>query len=464
MAQPELTLPRHLGALLVLGVPLIGGHLAQFAIGLTDTIMIGWYGVAELAALTLAVTVFMTFFLFGTGFAWAVMPMVASYAAQGDDVQVRRVTRMGLWLSGLFSLAIIPILWFSGPILRGLGQDPALAADAQTYLRIASWGLVPALGVMVLKSYLAAMEHTRAVFWITVFAAGLNVPFNYALIFGHWGMPELGIQGAALASVLTHAVSLLGAMLYAVRKLPQHDLFTRFWRPDPESFAAVFRLGWPIGMTNLSEVGLFAASSILMGWLGTVPLAAHGVAIQLSTAAFMIHLGLSNATTVRAANAFGRRDAAHLARGAWAAIMLSGATSLVTVAILVLFPGPMIGIFLDPADPDRAQIIAIGTGLLLMAALFQVVDGAQVIALGLLRGVQDTRVPMVMAALAYWGVGLPGALVFGFTLDWGGIGVWLGLVLGLGAASVMLMARFWMRALPTFAATGQSLAPGPAAQ
>ncbi|SIT11517.1 multidrug resistance protein, MATE family [Roseivivax lentus] len=464
MALLHLSFAQHLRAATILGLPLVGGHLAQFAIGLTDAIMIGWYGVTELAALTLAVTVFMTFFMFGTGFAFAVMPMVASHAAQGEDVQVRRVTRMGLWLSAMFFVATLPVFWFSGPILRALGQEAALAAEAQAYLRIAGFGLLPALGVMVLKSYLAGMAHTRAVFWITVLAAVLNVPFNWVLIFGRAGFPELGIEGAAIASVLTHGVAALGAAIYARRKLPRHELFTRFWRPDPESLASVFRLGWPIGLTNLSEIGLFATSSILMGWLGAVALAAHGIAIQLATAVFMIQVGLSNAATIRAGNAHGRRDAPHLARGAQAALALSGAVSLLGMAVFILAPEPLIGLFLDPADPARAQIIAIGTGLMVMAALFQVVDGVQVVALGLLRGVQDTRVPMGMAAFAYWVVGLPTALFFGFTLGWSGIGVWLGLVLGLGVAAALLLMRFWRRALPAFAATGQSLAPERAGQ
>ncbi|QFT63917.1 MATE family efflux transporter [Roseivivax sp. THAF30] len=462
MASAPLSYPQHLHAVFVLGLPLVGGHLAQFAIGLTDTVMVGWYGVAELAALTLAHTVFMVFFLFGSGFAFAVMPMVASYAAQGDETRIRRVTRMGLWLSiGFFALSM-PVFWFSGPILRALGQDAELAAMAQTYLRIAGLGMLPALGVMVLKSYLAALEETRAVFLLTALAALLNVPFNYVLIFGNFGFPELGIAGAAIASVLTHCVALAGAMVFSDRKLPQHDLFGRFWVSDPESLREVFRLGWPIGVTNLSEVGLFAVSSIFMGWLGTVPLAAHGIALQLATAAFMIHLGLSNAATVRAGNAFGAGDPLRLARGAVAALGLSAAVSLVAMVVMVAAPEPLISLFLDPAEPDRAAIIVAGTGLLITAALFQLVDGAQVITLGLLRGVQDTRVPMWMAAVAYWALGLPAAWIGGFVLGWGGVGVWLGLVTGLGAAAIMLLFRFWARALPTFEATGQSLAPAPA--
>ncbi|WP_043842270.1 MATE family efflux transporter [Roseivivax marinus] len=448
MSPRSMTYPAHVRAVLTLGLPLIGGHLAQFLIGLTDTMMLGWYGAEALAALTLAHTAFFTLFLLGTGIAWAVMPMVASYAAQGDQVSIRRATRMGLWLSLIFfALTVLP-LWLSEPILLALGQEARVSADAQTYLRVALWGMAPALGVMVLKSYLAGLEHTRIVFWITGLAAVLNAGFNWVLIFGHLGAPELGIRGAAIASVLTHAVSLAGVVLYARAKLPEHDLFARFWKPDWEMFGQVFRLGWPIGLTNLSEVGLFAASAFMMGAIGTVALAAHGIAVQLATAAFMIHMGLSNAATVRAGNAFGRNDAGHLVRGAWAVIAISVAVACVTVAVFVLMPEPLVGAFLDPADPDRAAIVEAGVSLLIVAALFQLVDGAQVIALGLLRGVQDTRVPMVMAAVAYWGLGLPAAWAFGFGLGWGGPGIWLGLVIGLGAAGVFLMWRFWSRAVP----------------
>ena len=297
MTRPDSHI-QHTRSVLRLGLPLIGGHLAQFAIGLTDTIMVGWYGVPELAALTIAGSLFFTLFLFGSGFAWAIMPMVARFAAMGDDVKVRRATRMALWLSGIYALSVLPLLWFSGSILRALGQTEIVAEMAQLYLRVLSFGLFPALGVMVLKNYLAGLEHTRVVLWITVAAAFANVLVNYVLIFGHWGAPEMGIVGAAVASLTVQIVSLILVTVYAVRKLPEHDLFVRFWKPDWEMFGEVFHLGWPIGLTTLAEVGLFAASSVLMGWLGTIPLAAHGIALQISTASFMVQIGLANAATV----------------------------------------------------------------------------------------------------------------------------------------------------------------------
>jgi MATE family, multidrug efflux pump len=439
--------PGHVRAIAVLGLPLIGGHLAQFAIGLTDTVMLGWYGVVELAAVTLAGSYFFLFFMLGSGFAFAVMPMVAASAASGDEVAIRRATRMGLWLSLGFAFAVMPALWWSGQILQLLGQNDEVAALAAQYLRVMGWGLIPALLVMVLKSYLAALERTQIVLWITLVAALSNAVANYALIFGNWGAPELGMMGAAIASVISNSVSLIAVVFYVVFAMPQHSLFKRLWRPDWEMFARVLRLGLPIGLTTLSEVSLFAASAMMMGWLGTIPLAAHGIAMTVTSGTFMIHLGLSNVATIRAGNAYGRQDRAHMARGAVTVIALSLAVATVTIIAFLLFPGFLISLFLEPDDPSLNDILAIGVGLFAAAALFQLVDSAQAIALGLLRGVQDTGMPMVMATLSYWVAGIPASYLLGFTFGMGGVGIWLGLAIGLACAGAFLMTRFWGRAI-----------------
>ncbi|EEE37227.1 mate efflux family protein [Rhodobacteraceae bacterium KLH11] len=442
-----MTYPGHFRAIAVLGLPLIGGHLAQYAIGLTDTVMLGWYGVKALASVTLASSYFFVLFLFGAGFGWAVMPMVATAAAEEDETSIRRSTRMGLWLSLIYATIMMPLLWWSYPVLIALKQEPEVAEIASQYLRVAGWGLFPALLVMVLKSYLAALERTQVVLWITVIAAIVNGTTNYALIFGNWGAPELGVTGAAIASLLTQGVSLAAVVIYAVWVMPEHSLFQRFWRPDSEMFFSVLKLGVPIGLTNLAEVSLFATSAVMMGWLGQVPLAAHGIALNLTSATFMLHLGLSNVATIRAGNALGRQDRAHLEKGAIAVTIMSLIMSVLTIILFLTCAEQLISLFMEADDPLRPQILLIGAGLLAMAALFQLVDGAQVIALGLLRGLQDARVPMVMAALSYWAVGIPASYYFGFVLGMDGIGVWLGLVLGLACAAVLLMARFWFRSV-----------------
>jgi len=247
----------HVRALSILGLPLIGGHIAQFAIGLTDTVMLGWYGVAELAAVTLAQSFFFVWFILGAGFAFAVMPMVASAAARDDHRRIRRSTRMGLWLSVVYGALSMPLMWYSEAILLAAGQEPQVAADAGTYLRIAGWGIFPALLVMVLKSYLAGLERTQVVLWITVMAAVVNAVVNYVLIFGHLGLPEMGLQGAALASLATQSVSLLAVVGYALWRLPEHDLLRNLQRPDWEMMREIVRHGLPIGLTTLCEVSLF---------------------------------------------------------------------------------------------------------------------------------------------------------------------------------------------------------------
>jgi MATE family multidrug resistance protein len=445
MNENVMSYPDHLRAVLKLGLPLVGGHLAQLGIGFTDTIMIGWYGVPELAALTISSSFFHVLFLFGSGFAFALMPMVATFAAKGDEAQIRRATRMALWLSGIFFALALPLFWFSGPLLLAQGQEATVSSLGQSYMRIAGFGMLPALVVMVLKNYLAALEYTRVVLWITIGAVGLNALVNYLLIFGNYGFPELGVQGAALASLLVNLFSALAIVVYALWILPQHQLFVRFWKGDSDMMGRVFGLGFPIGLTMLAEVGLFYGASVLMGWLGTVPLAAHGVALMLSSATFVMQLGIANAATVRAGSALGRGDADHLLRGARVVVGVASVGIAISVTGFVVFPDPLMSLFLDPAEPARDEIMNIGRGLLVMAALFQLVDAFQVVHLGFLRGLHDTRVPMIIATTAYWGVGIPAAYVLGFPLGYEGMGVWFGLALGLAVAAALLMHRFWSR-------------------
>ena len=439
----QMTYPGHARAITVMGLPLVGGHLGQIAIGVSDTVMAGWYSVEALAAVTLASTYFFVLLIFGSGFAWGVMPLVAAFDAEGDEVGLRRATRMGMWLSMGFAVLALPLMIWSRPIMALMGQDQALADMVDGYLFIAAWGIFPALMVMVLKSYLAALERTQVVLWITLLAGVANVLANYAFIFGNWGAPELGVRGAAIASVTSHSVSLVAVVIYVLWKMPQHQMFVRLWRPDFEMLARVFRLGLPIGFTGLSEVGLFAASAVMMGWLGTVALAAHGIALQLASITFMVHLGISNVATIRAGNAYGRRDPAHLARGAITATVMSALVAVLTIFVFVMWPEPLINLFMQRDEPARDQILVIGVGLLAMASLFQLVDGAQAVALGILRGVQDTTVPMLLAGFSYWIVGMPASYLLGFVFDLEGVGVWLGLVFGLVVAAILLNARFW---------------------
>lgn len=432
-------------AVLVLGLPLIGSHMAQFALHVTDTIMLGWYGVTDLAAGALGATVFFTFFTLGAGYANAVMPMVATFASAGDDTEVRRVTRMGMWLSIGYALMVLPIFLFSRPILLSLGQEPEVAMLGGAYLAIVGLGVAPALLVMVLKSYLAALGRTQVVLWVTVSAVFVNIGLNWVFIFGNLGVPEMGARGAAVASVLVQVFTLGVMLAYAVwlPALRRYELLIRFWRPDWQAMRQVNALGLPIGLAMLAETGLFAASAVMMGWLGTQALAAHSIALEITAMFFMIHMGLSNAATVLVGRARGRGDLAGLRAAASAALILSMAVATGTMLVYFLGGELLVGAFLNPDDPERAIIVPLGVTLLMVAALFQLADGGQAMAMGLLRGIQDTKMPLIIAAVSYWLIGIPISYALAFLAGMEGVGLWLGMVAGLSVAAAALLVRFW---------------------
>ncbi len=434
----------HLKATLVLGLPIIGSLLAQMAIGLTDTIMVGWYGVTELAAMVLASSVFFIFFIVGSGFAMAVMPVVAEAAGAEDRRQVRRVTRMGIWISLIYCVVAMPVLWDFKALMILMGQKPQIAAIGQDYMRVAQWGMFPAMLVMTLKSFLSGVERPGWVLWATIIGGLANGVLNYALIFGHWGAPEMGVRGAAVASVSTATVTFLVLALYSGwhREFRGYAIFTRLWRSDWPAFFDLFRLGWPIGATMLAEVGLFSAAAVMMGWIGTRELATHGIAIQIASISFMVYLGLANAATIRVGHALGRGDPSGIWRASAVAMLLQLGFAALAVALFLSWPKTLIGLFLDASHPGSAEIMAYGVGLLALAAVFQVVDGLQAVTLGLLRGLKDTRVPMICAVFSYWVVGLPVAYLLGFPLGFGGYGVWAGLVVGLALAALTLLGRY----------------------
>ncbi|CAM3496874.1 MATE family efflux transporter [Paracoccus nototheniae] len=435
----------HILATLSLGLPLIGSHLARMAIGVGDTVMIGWYGVEPLAALVIATSFFHILFFLGMGFGTGVMGLIASDIAAGRQTEVRRGARMALWLSAGFGLAVMPLMWWSEPILLGLGQTATVSALAQEYLRIAGWGLAVVLGQLTLASYLAALERTQIVMWVTLAGLPLNLALNWVLIFGNLGAPELGVEGAAIASVTVQVAQLVALIGYAAW-LPmarRYNLFQRFWRPDWQAMWQVARTGWPIGLTMVAEGGLFVGSNIMMGWIGIPQLAAHGIALQITSVTFMAHLGLSNAATVRVGQAKGRGDRAWMRDAALTICWMSLVFSTVFILIYLLFAEDLVRLYLDPADPQGPQIVALGAMLLMYAALFQLTDAFQVIALGFLRGVHDTGVPMVIAGFSYWIIGMPVAWALAFPLGFGPAGLWLGMCAGLSVAAVLLMRRFW---------------------
>ena len=448
----------HVARTLALGLPLVGAQVAQMLVNTTDTVMLGWLSTEALAAGTLATQFYFVFFIIGIGFAAAMVPLIAEAVGREDALneaagtagdrddttrEIRRATRMGLWVLVLISALFMVPLWFTEPILLMFGQPPAVVDMAGDYMVIAQWALLPALLVMGLRQFLTGLERAQAVLWITVATTVMNGLLDYAFIFGHWGAPALGIQGAAIATLGSNTFAFLLAALWVVwrRELAVYSIFARFWRPDWPAFGEIVRLGWPIGLALLAEAGLFAVSSLMMGRIGTVELAAHGIALQLASLTFMVPLGLSTGATVRVGNALGRANRTDVARAGWAGLACGVGVACVSAAAFLLFPELLIGLFLR-SNPDAATVMAAAVPLLAMAAAFQLVDAAQVMGAGILRGLKDTRMPMVIAVVSYWLLGVPAAWLFGLELGLEGPGVWGGLVVGLSVAAVALTWRF----------------------
>lgn len=448
MAQPVVgSWAEEFRATFALAWPLVIAQVAQNALQATDVIMMGWLGPEALAAGTLANSFIMPLFLFGVGVVGAVAPLTAQARGRRDIKAIRRVVRQGFWAAILLALILLPIMLQFRTIYAWLGQDPALIARAEEYIQVAVFMLAPAMGVIVLRSLLSTFEATRVILLITVGGVIVNAGANYLLIFGNFGMPRLELRGAALATVLTN-LFMLGVMLAFVlrhRRLRRFNILIRFWKPDWPRFREIFRIGTPIGLTVLAEVGLFSAAAILMGRLGTDELAAHAVALQCASLAFMVPLGLGIAATVRVGIAYGRKDPEGIRKAGWTSFALGTGFMAVSALAFIIFGQAIVAIFLDPDLPENTTALTFAATYLVIAGLFQLADGAQVGAAHALRGLSDTKVPMIIAIFGYWFVGLPVAWLLGFVLDLRGVGVWLGLATALLFVAVLLMGRFALR-------------------
>ncbi|BBK43155.1 MATE family efflux transporter [Allostella vacuolata] len=433
-------------ATLALALPLTLTNLAQIAIMTTDVVMIGTLGPQALAASALGSALLFTLWMFGVGVVTAVAPLVAQARGRGRDVvrESRRTVQQGLWVVMLVGLPCIGLLWAAGPILLAMGQQPAMVADTERYLAPLMWSLLPSLAFIVLRTFLAALERTRPAVVVTIVAILFNALANWVLIHGKLGFPALGLFGAGLASTLASlfmAVA-LGLVFVFDPGLRRYRIWPGAWRADWPRLRELLAVGTPIGAMMTLECALFSGATLVMGLIGADVVAAHQIALQCASVTFMVPLGIGQAATVRVGLAAGRGDPAGIARAGWTAQAMGTGFMAAMALVFFLLARPIVGLFLDPAAPEAAATVSYAVGFLFFAAIFQLADGGQVIAAGALRGLKDTRVPMLIAAAGYWGIGFPLGLVLAFPLGWGGNGVWVGLTTGLVVVALLLNLRF----------------------
>ncbi|MBN7756570.1 MULTISPECIES: MATE family efflux transporter [Alphaproteobacteria] len=435
-------------ATLSLAWPMVLTNLAQNAMTTTDVMMMGRLGPDALAAGTLGYNLYFAPLIFGLGLLLATSPMMAT--ALGRKLHavrdVRRTVRQGLWLAIAVSLPIWLLLWQSESILLWMGQDPELARIAGSYVRTLQWAALPFFGYIILRSFISALERPGWALGIMFVMVAFNVLANWALMFGNLGFPALGVPGSGIATTISSTLMFLGlALVVSVeRNFRRYQLFGRFWRADWPRFFELIRLGLPIAGSMTFEVTIFNAAALLMGLISAPALAAHAIAIQIASISFMVPLGLSQTATVRVGRAFGAQNLDGITRAGWTAFVMCIAFMALMALLMVTIPELLIGAFLDLDLPENAEVIGLAITFLAFAGLFQIFDGAQAVAAGMLRGLHDTKVPMVYSLLGYWGLGMTSSVVLAFTLGMGGPGIWIGLVSGLAIVSVLLYVR-WLR-------------------
>ena len=436
-----------IGATLALGWPLILTNLAQVTVSAVNMMMIGRLGAQELAAAVLAASLYQSLTNFCMGLVSATMPMIAMTLGRNRHSvrEVRRTVRQGFWSAVVICVPMWFVMWHADRILLAMGQDPAVAAQAVPFMHTLQWGLLPNLGFIVLRSFLAAVERPLWTLAVALAAIAFNAALGWLLIFGPFGLPPLGLAGAGLASTGANLVMLVGSGLIVTRhrRFRRYHLFGRFWRPDWPRFVALWRIGLPMALTFAFETATFYAAVMVMGLIGPVALAAHAIVFQVATVNFMVPLGLGQVATVRVGRAFGAGDPEGVRRAGWSAYGLGVGFMALMATLMLLAPRLLIGIFLDLEDPANAATVATSITFMAFAALFQVVDGAQAVCAGMLRGLGDTRVPMILAAIGYWVIGAPCGAYLAFRI--GGGGVYLGLAAGLATVAGLMTLRWIAR-------------------
>ncbi len=423
-------------------------NLAQAALSATDVMLMGRMGAGALAAGALATALYHGVMIFCMGLVSATLPQVSSALGRRQRPlrEVRLITHHGLWLALLVCLPMWALLWHTEGVLLAMGQTPQSAALAASFMRTLQWALLPFLGFLVLRSLLAATGLQRWTLLVAALAIGVNAVLAWALMFGQLGLPEMGLPGAGLATTLCSVFMFAGLVAVASwhPTLKPYRLLRRDGHLQPQRLRAMVGLGLPIGLTFAFETSIFYAAVMMMGRIGPAELAAHAVAVQIASLSFMVPLSFGQVATIRVAMAQGAGRHADVARAGWSAFVLGVGFMALMAVVMLTTPLPLVRVFMDVNLPSNAAVVALAVHFLALAALFQVVDGAQAVAAGMLRGLHDTRVPMFIAALGYWGFGIPLSAGLAFALGWGGTGVWLGLVTGLSAAAVLLTRRWWV--------------------
>lgn len=438
-----------LGATLRLAGPLALANMLQMAVFAVDVIFVARLGQESLAASSLAVAIIAVVMMGLNGVTGAVAPLIAAEVGRRRNSvrEVRRSVRMALWLAVGLGLLAVAICFFGERIMLLTGQNPRISALSGHFIRVVSLALIPMAIANVLRTFVSALGRPVFATVITALSILVNALGNYALVFGNLGMPALGLTGSALASTITTTTTVL-AYVIAIRSdrtLRRYHIFGRLWRPEWQRLQQMLRLGLPISATLIAEGGLFSGAAFLMGLVGETELAAHTVALQIAAFAFQVPFGIGQAATIRVGYHYGAGNRTAIGHAGWAALAIGIAFVGLSALAMLTIPRTIIAAYVDVSDPVNAGMVVLAVQYLFVAAIFQLTDGIQAIAAGVLRGIQDTRIPAVIAIVGYWLAGFATSVMLGLFTPLRGVGVWIGLAVGLTVAAALLLARWHWR-------------------
>jgi len=454
-AAPALTASRpenardELRALVGLATPLVGANLLQMAVAAVDVIFVARLGTVEFAAATLGVFLFNLLMYAMIGLTSAAAPLIAAELGRRAHAvrEVRRSVRMALWVGAAGTIPVVLLLAHGESLLLLAGQDAQVARRAGAFLDILLVAIIPGVAAGIMRTAAAALGRPGWAFIVTGLSLVLAIVANWCLVFGNAGFPALGLEGSAIASVVSMSAMALAYIVILThdRGLRRFRLFGRWWRAEWPRFREIVRLGVPIMLTWMFEGALFGGAAILMGLIGVAEVAAHAIALNIAAVTFQVPFGVAQAATIRVGMAYGARDAAWITRAGNVALTV-GIGFMGLAAILIwATPRLFVSAYIDVELAANATVAALAVRFLAVAAIFQLVDGAQAVAAGVLRGLQDTRVPMLVALFGYWVVGFGTAILLGFRTSWGGVGIWTGLAVGLLVVSALLLWRWRVR-------------------
>lgn len=431
---------------MLLSLPVMIGQLGVVLMGVLDNMMVGWLSYEHLSACSLANSIYFIVVVIAMGITNAVSPLVAEADASGQPTRCAMFLRQGLWVGLASSIATMVLLELAIYVLPFLGQPEQDVEMARDYLRLLYLSALPMVLFLTYKQYTDGLSRTRVAMIATMAGLVFNAAANWLLIFGYGGFPRWELNGAGVATLLSRIFMLALLAFYVHRgKLWNFPaLPPGSWRPHKATILRLLRLGLPSGFQLFFEVGAFSGAVIMIGWLGAAPRSAHQIVLNMSTVTYMVVTGIATGATIRVGNARGRQNMAEAREAGYAGIWLGG-LFMACSAIVFLLGRDILPAFYN----NHPDVLSLTSGLMIMAGIFQIFDGVQAVGLGVLRGLQDVFIPMIMAFVCYWLVALPLGYVTGFILGWGVVGVWLGLVISLGMAAVAFVWRFTRLTTPS---------------